>query len=175
MLVLIALMNLLGAASPCKILKLYTIHCWHLPFRRICWPFNLDQLIGSAHLTENLNVAFELFQMRTGEGLNLPIHRNGLTPQGTRTAVGIEIWQSIDLCHSEKGRKLTKNAEKFRVMFMKACDEDGAARREIRNFLYKYTWDLSFQQWRKYGNLVLTNISWLLVPSNCLYRNPGHQ
>ena len=135
--VLIALPNLLGAASPCKILQ-FTIQCLHLLFRRICWPFNSDQPIGAAHLTENLNVAFELFQVRTGEGLKL-IHRNGLTPQGTRAAVGIELRHTIDLCHSEKGQELRRNAEKFRVMFMKAWEEDGAARREIRKFLYKYT------------------------------------
>ena len=116
-----------------------TIKCWHLLFRRICWPFNLDQPVGAAHLTENLNVAFELFQVRTGEGLNLPIHRNGLTPQGTRAAVGVEIRQTIDLCHSEKGWELTRNAEKFRATFRNAWEEDDAARREIRNFLYKYT------------------------------------
>ena len=133
-----ALMNLLGAASLCKILQ-FTIQRLHLLFRRICWPFNSDQPIGAAHLTENLNVAFELFQVRTGEGLNLPIHRNGLTPQGTRAAVGIELRQIIDLCHSEKGQELRRNAEKFRVMFMKAWEEDGAAKREMRNFLYKFT------------------------------------
>ena len=48
-------------------------------------------------------------------------------------------------------------------MFMKAWEEDGAARREMCSFLYKYTWDLSFQRRRKYGNPVLTNTSWLLM------------
>jgi len=104
----------------------------------ICWPFGSDQPIGAAHLTENLNVAFELFQVRTGQGLK-PLHRNGLTPKGTREAVGIEIRQTIDLCRSEKGQELRSNAEKFKVKFAKAWEEDGIAKHEMRSFLHKYT------------------------------------
>jgi len=104
----------------------------------ICWPIISDQPIGAIHLTENLNVAFELFQVRTGQGLK-PIYRNGITPEGTREAVGIEIRQTIDLCRSEKGRELRSNAEKLKVQFATAWEEDGPARQEIRKFLHKYT------------------------------------
>ncbi|KAF8802209.1 UDP-Glycosyltransferase/glycogen phosphorylase [Phlegmacium glaucopus] len=104
----------------------------------ICWPFDADQPAAAAHLTENLNVAFELFQVRTGEGLK-PIHRSGLVPKGTREAVGIELRQTIDLCRGEKGQELRRNAEQFKVNFANAWKEDGIARREIRNFLRKYT------------------------------------
>ena len=139
MVALIALLNLSGVVYPCKIFLQLTIHrAIYLPFRRICWPFDADQPAGAAHLTENLNVAFELFQVRTGKGLN-PIHRNGLTPEGTREAVGIELRETIDLCRSEKGQELRRNAEKFKAEFIKAWEEDGTARREIRNFLHKYT------------------------------------
>jgi hypothetical protein len=89
-------------------------------------------------VTENLNVAFELFQVRTGDGLK-PIHRNGLTPEGTREAVGIEIRKIIDLCRSKKGQELRSNAERFKVKFAKAWEEDGLARQEMHNFLLKYT------------------------------------
>jgi len=107
----------------------------------ICWPFGSDQPIAAAHLTENLNVAFELFQIRTGEGLK-PLHRNGLVPVGTREAVGIEARQIIDLCRSEKGQELRSNAEKLKVRFAKAWEEDGVARQEIRKILHKYTLEL---------------------------------
>jgi len=94
---------------------------------------------GSAiHLTENLNVAIELFQVRTGQGL-VPRHRNGLSPEGTREAVGIELRQTIDLCRSEKEQELRNNAETFKVKFAEAWEEDGIARQEMRNFLHKYT------------------------------------
>jgi hypothetical protein len=109
-----------------------------LTFRRICWPFGADQPAAAAHVTENLNVAFELFQVRTGDGLK-PLHRNGLTPQGTREAVGIEIRQTIDLCRSEEGQEMRSNAERFKAKFATAWEEDGTARQEIRNFLDKYT------------------------------------
>ena len=62
---------------------------------RICWPFAVDQPTAAAHLTENIKVAFELFQVRTGDGLK-PLARNGIAAEGTREAVGIEIRQTID-------------------------------------------------------------------------------
>jgi len=104
----------------------------------ICWPNTADQPTAAVHVTENLNAAFELFEVRTGQGLK-PIHRNGLTPKGTREAVGIELRQTIDLCRSEKGQELRSNAEKFKGKFAKAWEEDGIARQEMRNFLRKYT------------------------------------
>ena len=80
----------------------------------------------------------ELFQVRSGEGLNKP-HRNGVIPTGSREAVGIEVRQAIDLCRSDKGQEIRSNAEKLKVQFAKAWEEeDGVARQEIRRFLNKY-------------------------------------
>ena len=93
--------------------------------------------MNAAHVTENLNAAFELFQVRSGEGLNKP-HRNGVTPTGSRKAVGIEVRQTIDLCRSEKGQEIRSNAEKLKVEFAKAWEENGAAKQEVCNFLNKY-------------------------------------
>ena len=67
------------------------------------------------------------------------MHRNGLTPAGSREAVGIEVRQTIDLCRSEKGQEIRSNAEKLKVKFAKAWEEDGSAKEEIRKFLHKYT------------------------------------
>ena len=53
--------------------------------------------------------------------------------------MGIEARQIIDLCRGEKGEELTRNAKKLKAVFAKAWEEDGAARQEIRKFLYKYT------------------------------------
>ena len=111
---------------------------WRLPFLRICWPFSVDQPAAAAHLTENLNVAFELFQVRTGNGLK-PLARNGFVAEGTREAVGIEIRQTIDLCRSERGQVMRSNAEKLKLKFAKAWDDDGIARQEIRKMLHKYS------------------------------------
>ena len=140
MLELIALLNLLRAVFPCKSLLRFTIHLrLYLFLKRICWPFDVEQPAGAAHLTENLNVAFELVQVRTGETGLKPMHRNGITPEGTREAVGIEIRQTIDLCRGEKGQELRRNAEQFKVKFAEAWEENGTARKEVRRFLHKYT------------------------------------
>ena len=106
-------------------------------FRRIFFPLLGDQPIAAAHVTENLHAGFELFQVRSGEGIK-PLHRNGLTPSGSREAVGIEVQQTVDLCRSDKGQEIRRNAEKLKVKFMKAWEEDGTARQEIRKFLHTY-------------------------------------
>ena len=107
--------------------------------RRICWPIVADQPTSAAHLTENLNVAFELFQVRTGGNGLKPLARNGIAAEGTREAVGIEIRQIIDLCRSEKGQEKRNNAEKLKVKFAETWEEDGKGRQEIRRFLHRYT------------------------------------
>ena len=105
--------------------------------KRICWPITADQPAAAAHLTENLNVAFELYQVRTGDGLK-PLARNGFAAEGTREAVGAEIRQTIDLCRSEKGQEMRRNAEQLKLKFAKAWEDDGTARQEIRKVLQKY-------------------------------------
>jgi hypothetical protein len=97
-----------------------------------------DQPAAAAHLTENLNVAFELFQVRTGGGLK-PVARNGIAVEGTREAVGIELRQTIDLCRSEKGQEMKSNAGQLKVKFAQTWEENGMARQEIHKFLHKYT------------------------------------
>ena len=67
------------------------------------------------------------------------MYRNGLTPAGSSEAVGIEVRETIDLCRSEKGQEIRSNAEKLKEKYAKAWEEDGAARKEIRHFLDKYT------------------------------------
>ena len=62
-----------------------------------------------------------------------------MTPAGSREAVGIEVRETIDLCRSERGQEIRGNAEKLKVKFAEAWEEDGAAQGEIRKFLHKYT------------------------------------
>jgi hypothetical protein len=136
--VLTVLLNLLRAVSLCEdFLRLTTRLSIYYFFGRIFFPLAADQPVAAVHVTENLHAGFELFQVRNGEGLK-PLHRNGLTPAGSREAVGIEVRQTVDLCRSEKGQEIRSNAEKLKVQFAKAWEEDGAARQEIRKFLHKY-------------------------------------
>lgn len=57
----------------------------------ICCPFDADQPMNAASLSSIHNVAYELFELRTGEGLR-PIHRLGdRTPEGTVESVRREF------------------------------------------------------------------------------------
>ena len=136
----IVLLNLLGAVSLCNVLHSIITHLGTYLFCRICWPISADQPAAAAHLTENLNVAFELFQVRTWDGHKpLASARNGRAVKGTREAMGIEIRQTIDLCRSEKGKEMRRNAEQLKMKFTQAWEEEGMARQEIRKLLHKYT------------------------------------
>ena len=53
---------------------------------RICWPFLGDQPYIALHASANLNVAYELFEVRSGPGRG-PVHRLGRAPEGTVDAV----------------------------------------------------------------------------------------
>lgn len=110
---------------------------------RICWPFRFDQPLASAHLSENLNIAFELVEVRTGEHGMKPLHRNGRKPKGTREAVGIEIREVLDACRGEKGAELRKNAEEMKAKFRKSWKPDGVGRKDFNAFLDKYGINLS--------------------------------
>ena len=132
------LLNLLRVVSPCKDFLRFTTHLGTYIFCRIFWPIMGDQPSSAAHVTENLHAGFELFQVRNGDSLK-PVHRNGITPAGTREAVGIEVRETIDLCRSEKGQEIRSITEKLKAKFANAWEEDGAARQELRKFLHKYT------------------------------------
>ena len=134
------LLNLLGAAFLCKGFSLRFTITYILIltlFLRICWPISADQPVAAAHLSENLNVAFELYEVRSGDGVK-PLARNGIAAKGTREAVGIEIRRTIDLSRSERGREMRSNAERIKVKFAETWGEDGMGRKEIRKFLEKY-------------------------------------
>ena len=129
--------SLLRVVSPCEDFRFTTQLGIYLFLCRIFFPLLVDQPVAAAHVTENLHASFELFQVRSGEGLK-PLQRNGITPAGSREAVGVEVRQTIDLCRSKKGQEVRSNAEKLKVEFAKAWEEDGPARQEIRKFLHKY-------------------------------------
>ncbi|KDR69167.1 hypothetical protein GALMADRAFT_145572 [Galerina marginata CBS 339.88] len=104
----------------------------------VAWPFEADQPAAAAHLTENLNVAIELIEVRTGEHGLKPLLRNGRAAKGTREAVGLEIREVIDSCRGAKGKELRKNAEDMQSKFAEAWQDNGISRKELRAFLGKY-------------------------------------
>ena len=128
-------------------------HCEHCGFRnflvsrplmlrtsvhRICWPYAGDQPTTSAHLTCNLKVAFELIEVRTGPDGLKPMLRNGLAAKGTREAAGKEFREVIDACRGKQGDELRGNAQEMKRKFEKAWEDDGEAKRELKEFLERY-------------------------------------
>ena len=129
---------------------------------------------------ENLHAGIELFQVRTGDGLK-PMYRNGITPVGSREAVGIEVRETIDLCRCEKGKEIRSNAEKLKVEFAKAWEEDGAARQEIRKFIQMYAWtresgDINERMVSKYIEVVgALAVSWNYIEARCLLNSADYE
>ncbi|KDR73136.1 hypothetical protein GALMADRAFT_722028 [Galerina marginata CBS 339.88] len=104
----------------------------------IAWPFEADQPAAAAYLTENLNVAIELIEVRTGERGLKPLHRNGRAAKGTRAAVGVEIRDVIDACRGKKGEELRRNAEDIKAKLFEAWLEGGVSRMELHAFLENF-------------------------------------
>ncbi|KAH9476214.1 Anthocyanidin 3-O-glucosyltransferase [Psilocybe cubensis] len=104
----------------------------------ICWPFEFDQPLASAHLSENLDIAFELIEVRTGEHGIKPLMRNGRVPKRSRDAVGIEIRDILEKCRGPKGAVLRENAQNMKARLKQAWEPDGVARRDFNTFLKKY-------------------------------------
>ncbi|KAJ7894070.1 hypothetical protein B0H13DRAFT_2036917 [Mycena leptocephala] len=102
----------------------------------ICWPFHADQPFVAAHLSENLDVAFHLMEVRTAKGL-LPLH-NGRVPRGTREAVRAEFRQIVDLCRGEVGMEKRKNALRMRAEFAGAWAVGGSSMMALNEFFAKY-------------------------------------
>ncbi|KAJ6460357.1 hypothetical protein C8R47DRAFT_1242821 [Mycena vitilis] len=104
----------------------------------ICWPFDADQPAAAKHLTQNLDVAFELIEVRTGLGLK-PLYGSDKAPRGTREAVGIEIREIIDQARGDVGEEKRNNVERLRQELNEAWNDDGAAKCALKAFLKSYS------------------------------------
>ena len=101
---------------------------------RILWPISADQPVNTIHLTDTLNVAYELIEVRHGSGLG-KIYRNGRTPIGTIDAVKAEVRDVLDRAFGEDGAKKRENLLELRKTLQAAWTEGGVARREVEAFL----------------------------------------
>ncbi len=98
----------------------------------ICWPLQGDQALNAAHITVNLEIGYELFEVRSGTGL-LPIHRlGGQTPTATVEAVREEASTILDKAFGEDGKVKRANIEKLQKSLLSAWAEDGPATRELQ-------------------------------------------
>ncbi|KAF8572743.1 glycosyltransferase family 1 protein [Ramaria rubella] len=102
----------------------------------IAWPLSADQPINAAYLTLTLDVAFEMFEVRTGYGLK-PLRR-GVTPAGTIEAVENEARDIILRLRGPEGVRKRKNAELLRDKLRGEWAEGGDARKNLQRFLNKF-------------------------------------
>ncbi|EIN11483.1 UDP-Glycosyltransferase/glycogen phosphorylase [Punctularia strigosozonata HHB-11173 SS5] len=101
----------------------------------ICWPFIGDQPIVSATLSINLNVAYELTEVRTGKSGTRPLHRTGRAPEGSADAVRREFTTILDAMNGPDGQIKRQNAERISKGLLKTCMEGGSGRRAMINLL----------------------------------------
>ncbi|KAI0690405.1 UDP-Glycosyltransferase/glycogen phosphorylase [Cerioporus squamosus] len=100
----------------------------------IVWPISAEQPMNAIHLSENLDVAFELIEVRHGVGAG-KIYRNGRVPIGTVDAVKAEMRDLLERAYGEEGARKRANLLKVRKTLQAAWSEDGIARREVEAFL----------------------------------------
>lgn len=97
-----------------------------------------DQPHNAAHLSENLKVAIELFEVRTGENGLRPLRRNGRAAKGTRAAVREEFLGVIDDIRGAKGAELRATAGRLKSEYAKAWNAGGDAKLELQAFLKRF-------------------------------------
>ncbi|KAH8103111.1 UDP-Glycosyltransferase/glycogen phosphorylase [Cristinia sonorae] len=100
----------------------------------ICWPFHADQPANAVNLTEVHRVAYELFEVRTGNGLK-PIYRTGRAPLNTVNALKAEVNDVLDKAFGEDGQKKRANVKNLKRRIDTAWDEGGSAAVDMGKFL----------------------------------------
>ncbi|KAI0633272.1 UDP-Glycosyltransferase/glycogen phosphorylase [Trametes polyzona] len=101
---------------------------------QIVWPFDADQPINAVHLAENLGVAYELIEVRSGHGLK-PIFRNGRQPAGTVDAVKAEAREVLTKAFGEDGAQKRAKLLQLRKAVLAEWDEGGSSKKEFSAFL----------------------------------------
>ncbi|RPD63794.1 UDP-Glycosyltransferase/glycogen phosphorylase [Lentinus tigrinus ALCF2SS1-6] len=101
---------------------------------QILWPFATDQPLNAVHIAHQLQIGYELIEVRTGHGLK-PIYRNGRKPVGTLDAVKAEAREVLGKAFGEDGAKKREKLQAVREAMNKEWDDGGSARKDILAFL----------------------------------------
>lgn len=102
----------------------------------IAWPFGAEQSFNASHSVENLNIAYELFEVRSGEALK--VLRKGKTYTGTVDAVRAEAATVLDLAFGVDGEKKRQNILKLKEAAGNAWSKDGEGRRAFEGLLSSF-------------------------------------
>ncbi|KAH8087202.1 UDP-Glycosyltransferase/glycogen phosphorylase [Cristinia sonorae] len=100
----------------------------------ICWPFHADQPINAVNLTENHQVAYELLEIRTGNGLK-PIYRTGKAPLDTIDGLKDEVRGVLKRAFGKDGEEKRTNMWKLKVVIDGAWKNGGSSEANMANFL----------------------------------------
>ncbi|KAI5123071.1 hypothetical protein M0805_000505 [Coniferiporia weirii] len=102
----------------------------------ICWPFRGDQPCNAINLTVNLNVAYELFEVRNGVHGLAPLLRLGeKSPSGSLDAVYREVLEVLKLARGEDGATKRGNALRIQTEITKAWELNGVCNAELSKML----------------------------------------
>ncbi|KAH9903095.1 UDP-Glycosyltransferase/glycogen phosphorylase [Cubamyces lactineus] len=110
------------------------LECIHSGVPMIVWPIIADQPGNAVHVSENLGIAYELLQVRTGNGLGR-IYRTGKAPVGTIKAVREEVRDVLARAFGEDGEKKRARIQELRKAMDDAWSEQGASRRDVEAFV----------------------------------------
>ncbi|KAI1794170.1 UDP-Glycosyltransferase/glycogen phosphorylase [Ganoderma leucocontextum] len=100
----------------------------------ILWPIAAEQPMNAIHLTDHLDVAYELVEVRNGSGLG-PIYRNGKNPTGTIDAVKAEMRDVLDRAFGKDGGKKRDSMRALQKTLRAAWSDNGIARTEVEALL----------------------------------------
>lgn len=100
----------------------------------IAWPFQADQPANAVSLTEKHDVAYELFEVRIGNGLKT-IYRTGKTPVGTLDALRAEAHEVLDKAFGEDGARKRANMKELQAKVHSAWDKGGSADVDMEKLL----------------------------------------
>ncbi|TBU37221.1 UDP-Glycosyltransferase/glycogen phosphorylase [Dichomitus squalens] len=101
---------------------------------QILWPFGGDQPANAVHISDQLQIGYELLEVRTGNGLK-PIYRTGYTPKGTIEAVKAEVRDVLQKAFGEDGAKKRARLEELRKAVNGEWEDGGLSRKEATEFL----------------------------------------
>ncbi|KAI0743908.1 UDP-Glycosyltransferase/glycogen phosphorylase [Daedaleopsis nitida] len=101
---------------------------------QILWPFGGDQPLNAVHIADNLQIGYELLQVRSGHGLK-QIYRTGYTPKGTIEAVKAEAREVLAKAFGEDGAKRRERLQAVRKNVTSEWEDGGASKRDVSAFL----------------------------------------
>jgi hypothetical protein len=98
------------------------------------WPVDANQPTNAAHLTLNLDIAFELIEVRASEAGRRVMYRR-MQAKGTLEAVVTEAKKVLQMARGAEGARRRRNAEAMRDKLRMAREENGEALEEMRRVL----------------------------------------